>query len=678
MSGILYTDYEAMSACDIKRFGAYKYAKHPTTRLICMAWAFNDQSVRIWKAQEGEPFPEEVICHMMYEHGEVWAHNAVFERLMTNYVLRPFCGAFLEIEQMVCTLVQCANMALPLSLENAATALCLPERKDMEKRKIAQKIWKPVYTDPCTGDHTFATPETHPEEFQANYDYCMGDVEVERAIAKQVKRISPLDRKVYIMDQRINDRGMRVDIPLVHTMKRLAFGEQQRLNGELQELCGLNYTQTAKLGDWVRKHGFEVPSLDKHHLGNLLKRTDLPDRVRRALLIRQEANKSSVSKLDAMLRRCEDDWRGRGCFQFKGAVATGRWAHREIQSGNLPRPTLEPELIETILDWLNGRKPEDDEDTLDTIRVLWGRPMQVFSDCLRGLLIPAPGKVFIAPDLVSIESLVAAWLVGDDPKVAFMGAGGDVYKEVARLILGLAPFRGWTLEEGVPVTKKQRQMYGKVPELAFGYQGGYKEDGAVGTFCAQNNVDYPGEEEAKRWQSIWREYHPKHVQYWNDVNQAAIDAVLNPGPKGSKGTKFSVGPEGRQVTFRMDGRFLLCRLPSESVLCYPMARIEQTKFGPAMTYMKSKDKRWFRNKYYGGHGLENNTQAVAKDLLAWGMLNLEEEGYEVVNDSHDEAVVETDKQDAEAHVMEVFTRRPPWAATLPYRSSAFTAKRYRK
>lgn len=673
---ILYLDYEAQSECELKTAGTYQYARHPSTRILFMASAFDDEPVQLWAPDLDEGPPQRVLDHMA-AGGEVWAHYAVMERLVTNYVARRDHGfPLLSIEQMVCTLVQCANMALPLSLENAAVALCLPERKDMDKRKSMLKISKPLSYDPISGEPVFATRETHPEDFQRCGEYCVGDVEVERAIVKQVRRLSPFEKRVYEADQRINDRGFRVDLPTVYVMKRLAQAEQDRLNGELEPLCGLKHTQTVKLKAWIEERGVEVPALDKHEVGALLKRPDLPDVVRKAVTIRQEAAKSSVAKLVPMIERAEADDRVRGCFQIGGAVSTFRWAHRAVQTGNLPRPELPADLIETILDWLSQQKPEDDGETLETIRVLWGRPMSVFSDCLRGLLVPEPGKVFVGPDLVSIESLCSAWLVGDDPKVEFMAAGGKVYEEVARMVLGLAPFRGWRLDaEGVPVTKQQRQK-GKVAELAMGYEGGYKEDGAIGTFCVQQGVPYPGEEEAKRWQSTWREHHPRHVAYWKAISQAAVDAVLNPG------SRPSVGPSAdRKVTFRLRGRFLECRLPSESVLVYPFPRVEQQKkhFPPGVTYMKAKDKLWFRNSYYGGHGLENVTQRVARDLLAQGILNLEDAGFPVVTHSHDEAVVEVYEQlGIEQTIMEIFVKKPAWAATLPYSASAFTAKRYRK
>jgi len=674
---IWYIDAETRSACDLKKRGQYHYMAHPSTDVLCLALAKNDEEPFLWLPElhkpalgmrmvYGPPLPE--FVHHVKAGGEVWAHNAIFERLLFRHVMPRYGFPQLAIEQMVCTQILCANMALPMSLENAAAALQLPERKDMEKRKDMVYICKPIGVDPCMGEPLWATPESHPQRFANTYAYCLGDVRVERMIAKEVKALSAFRRKVYIMDQRINDRGMRIDVPAVTILKRLAKIEQDRLNNELRPLCGTTFSQVGKIGEWVKTFGIKVPSLDKHDLADLLALPDLPAEVRKALLIRQEAAKSSVAKLEAMLQRVQEDGRARGCFQMGGAVSTFRWSGRAIQSQNMPRPELPADLIETILDWISRQKEGDDLETLDAIRTLWGRPMSVFSDCLRGLIVPTPGHVLLGPDLVSIEALVSAWLVGDDKKVAFMAAGGDVYKVAARRILGLGP--------DDPVTKVQRQK-GKVSELSSGYQGG---KGAVSKMCIQQGLPYPGDTEALRWRDIWREAHPEYVEYWAQVNERAIEAVKNPGHP------YSLGPdEARRVTFLFRGKFLRCKTPSGEVLSYPYPKVERGKFGhPAVTYMKSKDRRWFRNHYYGGHGLENITQHDAMMLLAHGMLNLEEEGYPVVTHAHDEGVPEVPILDPEAsraretEVMALFTRRPEWASTLPYSASIFTAGRYRK
>jgi DNA polymerase len=669
MSDVLWIDYEAQSDVKIKAAGIYKYSRSPHTRLICASLAMNKEPARHWNPRL--PFPEDVARHIR-RGGKVRAHNAVTERLLTNHVGHRLYGIpKMTIEQMECTMVRCGATALPLALEMAAVALKLPVRKDMEKQKSMKKIWAPLSIDPITGEPVFATPETHPKEFQDTYDYNLTDLEVMREVTRYTKKLSPFERKVYIIDQKINDRGVLIDMENVKVLKRLAAKEKTRLNEELAPLCGLKASQNVKLVAWIREQGVPCKSLNKHAVARLLADVFLPDRVRRVIEIRQEAAKASLAKLPAMERRCESDNRARGCFQMMGAVSTGRWAHRDPQFGNIPRPALTPWMIERILEWAKTCKPQDDMETLDTIRTIWGRPMSVFSDCLRGLLIPAPGKVLIGPDLVSIESLVSAWLVGDDDKVKFMAGGGKVYEAVARLILGLAPFRGWT-DDGPPVTKLQRQLYGKVPELACGYQGGPKPEGAVGKFCEAAGVPYPGIKEAKRWVDVWREYHPHHVAYWTAINRAAIQAVLEPG------TRPEIGPPGRRVAFYMEGRFLRCHLPSGSVLSYPYPRVESGKFGPVMTYMKAKGKMWFRNHYFGGHGLENVVQRVSRDLLAWAMVNLEAAGFRVITHSHDEGVVETARRSARAKISEIFGQRPDWAATLPYTSSDFMALRYQK
>jgi DNA polymerase bacteriophage-type len=660
-----------MSACNLDNRGIHNYVMDPSTKLICAAWAINKEPAQLWIP--GQPLPKDFTNHIRRGR-RVAAHNAVTERLLTNFVGRRLYGMpFMSIEQMMCTMVRCGHTALPLSLEMAAKVLNLPVQKDMEGAKALRIIMKPITVDNITGVVTFATPQSHPKEFAAVYKYCKTDLDTMRAVTRHTRPLSKFERKVYVIDQRINDRGIELDMVNVRVMKRLAKKENIRLNSEMQAICGLNHTQTDKLKKWINERGVKCATLKKNALITMLAGPGLPADVRRALEIRQEAAKSSVAKLGAMILRAGPDNRARGCLQMGGAVSTFRWGGRAVQTQNLPRPILTPYMINSILEWVKTRKPEDDMETLETIRMIWGRPMSVFSDCLRGLLIPSKGNVLIGPDLVSIESLVSAWLVGDDAKVKFMAGGGKVYEEIARMILGLAPFRGWTMTEGVPVTKAQRQK-GKVAELAFGYEGGWRINGAVGTFCEQNNIPYPGEQEARRWQQLWRQNHPHHVRYWKDISRAAVQAVLRPGQQ------FSLGPEDRRVTFGVEGNFLLCFLPSDSVLCYPFPRVSQPnpRFPPGVTYMKSKGKQWYRNSYYGGHGLENVTQRVARDLLAWGMVNLEAALFKIVTHSHDEAVVDTKRRNAEAKIVRIFNQRPDWAATLPYTSSAFTAMRYQK
>lgn len=705
MPDIWYIDAETRSACELptrKRkklapAGNYNYMVHPTTDANCLALAHNDEKPVLWlpgNREYGDIVQELIVRGVevyvgsdkpgsfcldvvlgqdftKQERSEVWAHNAVFERLLFQHVMGRHGFPSLTIEQMVCTQVLCANMALPMSLENAAAALQLEERKDMEKRKDMLFFSKPRSYNPVTGEPIFPRPIDFPERFVNMCLYCIGDVVVERLIAKQVKALTPFQRRVYVIDQRINDRGMLIDLPAVKVMKRLAEKEQDRLNRELKPLCGTTFSQVEKIGDWIKSKGIPVPSLTKHDLSDLLAVPNLPADVRRVLEIRREAAKSSVAKLDAMLRGVCADGRVRGCFQMGGAVSTFRWSGRIVQTQNMPRPELSAEVIETILDWLGQQRLDttaDEDYVLDVIRAIWGHPMSVFSDCLRGLIVAKPGHILLGPDLVSIESFMSAWLVGDDTKVQFMANGGQQYEKIARLIHNLPP--------DAPVPKPMRQK-GKVAELALGYQGG---KGAISKMALLNGLQYPGDAEAERWRDVWREAHPHHVAYWAQINDRAIEAVLNPG------TKYSLGPEGRRVTFVVRGRWLFCLCPSQSVLCYPYPKIGTGKFGgDAVTYMKAKDKRWFRNHYYGGHGLENVTQHEAMMLAAEGLLNLEEEDFPVVQHAHDEGVPEVPdpgndkaRDDLMHAAMRAFSRPPEWAKTLPYTSSAFWARRYRK
>lgn len=661
----LHIDFETRSAVDLKEVGLHNYASHPSTDAWCMAYAFDDEPVQLW--ERGQPIPPQVALHVAM--GEtVIAHNAAFELAIWAHIM---CFRYrwpdLAPEQCQDTMVMAYAMALPGALERVAPALGLAHAKDMAGHRLMLQMSRPRE---IAEDGT-VTWWDDSEKLEKLYAYCRNDVEVERAVATRLMQLSPREHALWVLDQTINNRGVFVDRAAVRAAIAVVQREQDRLNDGIRNATdnAVGFcTEVAGITKWIRGQGVPIPGIAKADVLDALALDDLPPAVRAVLLLRQEAGKTSTAKLQAMLDAASADGRLRGMFQFHGA-GTGRWAGRRVQLHNLPRPKLKHAEIEQAVDVLTRMEPAQAAQYLSLFH---DKPLDVISWSLRALLKAAPGRDLLAADYSNIEGRAVAWLAGCERKLerfrAFdAGTGPDIYVALAAEILGL------TIEE---VTDAMRQAYGKVPELACGYQGG------VGAFqmMAKTYGVKVSDVEAEKIKTRWREAHPEIVSYWYDIEDAAIRAVLNPG------AACSVGPRGREVTFRMVGSFLWCKLPSDRVLCYPYPKLKPilTPWGAmkdCLHYMSvnGMTNKWEETHTYGGKLTENVTQAICRDLLAHGMTAAENAGYAVVLHVHDEVVSEVEKDFGNLKEFEqLCASTEAWAAGLPVVAKGWRGERYRK
>ncbi len=553
------------------------------------------------------------------------------------------------------------------------------------------------------GTPVFWSKAEVPEKFEHLYSYCKQDVEVERALCKRLMRLSPTEQKLWELDFRINRRGVYVDTLAARTAIQLVESEQKRLNDKIREVTANAVsmcTAVGQLSDWLKSKGVEVPSVAKADVVDMLSLPNLPQDCREALLLRQEAAKTSTAKLQAMMLGSSAGGRMRGLFQYHGA-STGRWAGRRVQLQNLPRPKLKQAAIDRIFKHLEG--PYDQQVRAALIK-LEAPPMSAISDCIRGFLRARPGHDFIACDFSAIEARVIAWLAGqEEPLIVFRG-DGKIYELTA------AGIYGCKLED---ITKDDpRRQVGKVAVLALGYQGGV---GAMQTMARTYGVKLeptfdslwaratPDHKRVAKFiwdlnghkhditqkefvasdliKQYWREANPRIVGYWGELNTAAIMAVQQPG------TKVSAGAAGRQITYVKNGSFLWCRLPSGRVICYPYPQVERLQAfpgsepKPTLTYMTvdSYTKKWQRRKSYGGLLAENVTQAVARDLLSEAMVRLEDKNYPIVMHVHDESVSEVLKGFGSVEEVEaIMSVVPGWAAGLPIAAEGWREERFRK
>jgi len=644
-------DLETRSRCDLPGRGVYNYVQDPSTEVLCMSYAFNDEDVQTWRPSE--PFPTRVALH----RGQIRAHNAAFERLMFWYVICPDFGVpEPALEQFYCTATQARANCAPGSLEDVGRFAGAGMRKDHRGAQLIRLLSIPQ------GDGTFRDDPTLMAEMVA---YCETDVKAMRAVSKALRELSDEELSDYHINERINDRGVRLDVPLAKAAVRYAAQELDDIQQVVQDVTGgaLTSVRSPRMREWVQervgpearklmqvwKDGVEKTSIDKTVRANLLAMEnpdEVPAEVAEVVQCADDLWASSVAKFSRAAALSDDqDGRVRGAFVFCGGSATGRASSYGLQVHNFPRRCAdEPELVRQAL--VRGH---------DVVPQYGRRVTDVLKGMLRPALIPAPGKSFVVADWSSIEARVTPWCSGEagEDKLTLFRDGADVYK-----VNAAATFR-CRVED---VTKDQRQV-GKVQELACGFAGG------VGAFAAMGRaygLSLP-ESEARQMVDAWRRANPWSVPYWQDLEIAYTRAIRNPK------TKIQAG----RVSYYYDGLHLWYALPSGRVLCYPYARIEEE----GVTYAKASwkpaadAKEWPRARLWKGLACENITQATAADILRHALREIPD----VVLHIHDEVVVETDQPDAALeHMQRVMGTPPAWAAGLPLAAEASVMTRYGK
>jgi len=652
----LWLDFETRSRCDLRSRGVYNYCMDRSTSVLCMSYAFDDDEVVTWTPDQ--PFPRGVAEHT----GQIRAHNAAFERLIFWFVLCPDQGIREpSLSQFYCTATQARANCAPGSLEDVGRFSGATMKKDHRGSQLIRLLSVP------RADGTFNDDAALMAEMVA---YCEQDVRAMRAISRSLRDLSPEELADYHVNERINDRGVRVDLALCNAAVRYASDELVEIQQIVAEVTqgAITSVRSPKMRQWVQdrvgpealklmsvhKDGVEKMSIDKNVRANLLtfaseNPDEVPPDVAEVIQCADDLWASSVAKFSRLAALADDeDHRVRGAFVFAGGAATGRASSYGAQVHNFARKCAK-EPAETREAMVRGHK----------IVPLYGRRV---TDVLKGMLRPAllasDGNWLAVADWSSIEARVNPWLSGrGDAKLELFRSGRDVYK-----VNAMATFR----VEFDDVTPDQRQV-GKVQELACGFAGG------VGAFAAMGRVyglALP-EPEAKRMVDGWRKANTWALPFWQDLEEAYTRAMRH------KGHEFTAG----RITYLFDGVHLWYALPSGRVLCYPFARLETE----GVTYAKASwkpaadAKEWPRARLWKGLACENVTQATANDLLRYSLRELDAEGFEPVLHVHDEIVLETDDPDRTVEAMKrIMCSTPTWAEGIPLGIEAHTMRRYGK
>ncbi len=509
----LHLDWESRGVVDLREAGLYRYARDKDTDLWCGAYAFGDEEPVIWIP--GQPCPPRIVEHVE-AGGKVYAWNAPFEIELWHQIATPRYGwPKLAVAQCFCVMAMSYAQGMPGALEDAALALGLGILKDMDGRGLMLRMARPRSKP---GQPLQWWNEA--DKLARLYAYCCQDVRTEVAAHKRLMPLSEKERKVWLLDYKINQRGVQLDMESVKGAVKLAEYVKVEYDKQMSIATNGAATSCTALGpikDWLAARGLPqaLTGLAKQDVVDFLAQDNLSPEVRRVLTLRQEAGKASTAKFDVMLNRAGEDGRLRQMYQYHGA-GTGRWAGRAVQTHNLPRNMPKAEAVEQIMALVR----EGDHDAIDAI---YGPPLSMVSRCLRSFFVAPSGKVLCSGDFSNVEARGGAWFANEEWKLAAFRAqddktGPDVYK------LGASRLLGVSVED---VTSEQRQSHGKVPDLAFLYQGGVGSGHTMGKTYGVKATD---QEWADR-RDAWRASHPRIKASWYDIQRAAIAAVEHPGEK---------------------------------------------------------------------------------------------------------------------------------------------------
>lgn len=649
----LHIDIETYSSVDITTCGSYKYFESLDFEILMIAYAFDDEPIQILDLAKGDDFINFLALHLLNPDIELHAHNANFERNAFHTY-----GIETPIERWHCSAVKAGYCGLPLSLDGASKALQLGDKgKSAEGKALIKYFSCPVKPTKVNGMRTRNYPHHDPEKWERFKDYCKQDVEAEREIGRRLQayEIPESERLNYFLDQKINDKGILIDL----VMTQNAYDIDNRFSAELytqvKELTGLdNPNSPAQLKAWLQyKTGFEIPSLAKGLLPDLIKDAKNPE-VSKVIGLRQMLSKTSTKKYLAMLNCACNDNRAHGLFQFYGANRTGRWAGRLIQMQNLPQNHLE-DLEEARACIASG------DYALTTL--LYDDIPSMLSQLIRTAFVAKEGYTFAVADFSAIEARVIAWLADEKWRMKVFNTHGKIYEASASKMFNV-PIEAVT--KGSDLRAK-----GKVAELALGYQGAI---GALKTMGGEKMglSDPEMETIVKRW----RIANPAIVALWADMESCAMRAIQY---------KKKVVSIHKGLIFDCDDMALTIELPSGRKLFYQSPSFTENKWGKQSIRYKGMDqvtKQWTYVDTYGGKLTENIIQAIARDLLADSMLRVDKAGYDIVMHVHDEVVVELLSGIAENHnlavLCDIMGQEVSWAKGLPLTADGYLTPFYKK
>lgn len=665
-------DFETKSEADIMAVGARKYAEHPSTEILMMSFSINGRPVvnfNPYTSKGRKNYPYQVLA-LVKIGWFIRAHNSEFEFWIWNLVAtRQFNWTTVGVEQFYDTMAMSCAMAYPASLEKAGEAIGTDTQKQKQGKALINFFSKPSRKK----DEDFKNPLLHSDKFNEFINYCDDDVRTQQSIANKTKLLSLFEHKVYILTEKMNIRGLPIDLKMVQGAIELVEVYQEKANDRAKEIIGEDLpfeslTQTAVVKNWLNENGCNIPNMQAPVIAEWLEKSNqedleedykISDDCKEILLLRSQCAKASTSKYKKIIAGYCDDGRIHGFIKYHIA-RTGRWGGRGVQIQNFPRPS---QTLPKDIDWELVAEFIRDRD-LETIEFLFGNPMDVLSGALRASICAPPGYKFVSADYSQVEARFVFWFADDKKGLEEFGGEGKIYEGMASEIYGIQ-------KNKVGKDSFERFM-GKQTILGAGFGMGARK---FVSSCKEKGGVEVELSLAKKSIDGYRSRYPMVKKLWTNVEKAAIRAIKNPGSI----HKYI------HVSYQKRGKHLYCKLPSGRELCYPDATVglRQGYYGleEKLFYWGTDpfSKKWVQLDTWGGKLTENFVQAAARDVMAFGLLNCERKGYVSLFTVHDEGVsIVKEDYGSYKEYEKLMCTIPKWAKGCPIAAEGWEGKRYRK
>lgn len=649
MNKKLHIDIETRSDVDLNKTGVYRYVDSPFFKIQLLAYAFDDAPVRVIDLELGETIPKRVVRAILNIKVQKWAHNAQFERVCLSKHLGFADYTYLDPTNWRDTAVYGATLGLPRRLGVMAQSLG-SEQKDKEGLRLIRYFAVPCKPTKVNGMRTWNLPEHAPEDWGLYKKYNVQDVVAEREIDDILQDLYPdipdIEWAYYEQDQRINDRGIPIDIKYVkQAIKRRDYLKEQATI-KVRELTGVEkITQGKQLRIWCAEQGYPVSSLSKQAREDILNNDKVKEKFPKVYELIQyveEAGGSSTSKYTAMLDIANKDGRIRGQIMFYGAGATGRYAGRGVQVQNLPRQGGDfARRIRTYRRHIEQGKPVAEAIIRQGVRCA----------------IKDPDKFLAVSDYSQIEARILPWYADETWALEAFNEGKDIYVATAVQMYNV----------DYETAKAEWRQHGKTATLALGYGG------AVGALEAMGAVrDGIPQAELLPLVKRWRSANPRIVEFWRTVENACRAVILNRGKK-------SASINGKiKITYNYKARLLQIWLPSGRALGYYDAHVKNKRI-LYLGGVKADGTLWHVDTF-GGKLVENIVQATARDVLASALYRIEQNSDDpIIFHVHDEVIAEVDKgYDIETLNKLMVDPLPEWCEDLPLGSEGGVVRYYQK